>query len=136
MTGVQTCALPIWRDVARNDLREAAPPYSAVKTSVSLQPNGVLPRARSTYEVSVSSLDAPPPLPLLGYGGGQVGSPTDRLMMRREFPLSRNIPPSQRPVACFYSPAVALHQAPGGPPAEYRTNMPLYIHPHSPGGPY
>ncbi|XP_062325936.1 serine/threonine-protein kinase PAK 6 [Osmerus eperlanus] len=130
-----------WRDGARNDLREGAPPYSDTKTSVSLQPNGVLPRARSTYEVSVSSLDGPPPppLPLLAYGGGQVGSPTDRLMMRREFPLSRAIPPNQRPVACFYSPAMAVHQAPGAPgapPAEYRTNIPLYIHPHSPGGPY
>uniref|UniRef100_A0A4W5PYU1 non-specific serine/threonine protein kinase n=1 Tax=Hucho hucho TaxID=62062 RepID=A0A4W5PYU1_9TELE len=42
-----------WRDRAHN-----IPSKSG--TSINLQPNGVLPRAKSTYEVSISSLEGPP----------------------------------------------------------------------------
>uniref|UniRef100_A0A8C1ZZF9 non-specific serine/threonine protein kinase n=1 Tax=Cyprinus carpio TaxID=7962 RepID=A0A8C1ZZF9_CYPCA len=111
---------PHWDEKSRNIHSESSTPYMGLKKSVMLQPNGVLPRAKSTYEVSMSALDRPPPPPALPapppppipvpepprpmYLGGDIGSPTERLMMRREFPIvfSHN----QRPITCFYNPTI------------------------------
>uniref|UniRef100_A0AAZ3RZF6 non-specific serine/threonine protein kinase n=1 Tax=Oncorhynchus tshawytscha TaxID=74940 RepID=A0AAZ3RZF6_ONCTS len=135
-----------WRDRAHNIHSESGMPQMGMKKSITLQPNGDLPRAKSTYEVSVSSLEGPPvpsqpiQVPIKGaYISCEVGSPTERLMVRRDFQVPRVMPHNQRPFSCFYNPAMAVqHPHPDHgrhPPPEYRTN--LYIHSHnSPSRPY
>ncbi|KAK2879206.1 hypothetical protein Q8A67_019997 [Cirrhinus molitorella] len=144
---------PHWADKSRNIHSESGTPYMGLKKSVTLQPNGILPRAKSTYEVSMSSLDGPPPPPPAlpapppppipvpepprsMYLGGDVGSPTERLMMRREFPIvfSHN----QRPITCFYSPTMPMQQPHGDNlTPDMRTTNRLLVHPqNSPGRPY
>lgn len=138
-----------WKDKARNIHSETNTPYLGMKKSITLQPNGILPRAKSTYEVSVSSLEGPPQPPQShniqvpshgAYMGGEVGSPQERVVWRRDFQLPRGIPPNQRPIACFYSPAMTVQQPHGDQgthPADLRTNVPLYMHSqNSPGRPY
>uniref|UniRef100_A0A7N9AUN9 non-specific serine/threonine protein kinase n=1 Tax=Mastacembelus armatus TaxID=205130 RepID=A0A7N9AUN9_9TELE len=106
-----------WRDKARNIHSETNTPYLGMKKSITLQPNGILPKAKSTYEVSVSSLEGPPhpaqaqniPMPSHGaYMSGEVGSPQERVIWARDFQLPRGMPPNQRPIACFYSPAMTI----------------------------
>uniref|UniRef100_A0A8C9X8L3 non-specific serine/threonine protein kinase n=1 Tax=Sander lucioperca TaxID=283035 RepID=A0A8C9X8L3_SANLU len=108
-----------WRDRARNIHSETNTPYLGMKKSITLQPNGILPKAKSTYEVSVSSLEGTSHpvqsqnIPVLSHGAymsGEVGSPQERLIWKRDFQLPRGMPPNQRPIACFYSPAMALQQ--------------------------
>ncbi|XP_007230426.2 serine/threonine-protein kinase PAK 6 [Astyanax mexicanus] len=139
----------------RNVHSESGTPYLGVKKSVALQPNGVLPRAKSTYEVSVSSLESRPPPPALPapppppfpvpprpvYVGGDLGSPNERLMMRREFPIILSHNP--RPISCFYSPTMPMQHIqhiqgePGGLTPDLRTGDRLLVHPqNSPGRPY
>lgn len=138
-----------WRDKARNVHSETNTPYLGMKKSITLQPNGILPRAKSTYEVSVSSLEGHPQPPQFhptqvpshgAYMSSEVSSPTERVVWRRDFQLPRGIPPNQRPIACFYSPAMTVQQPhvdPGTHTTEFRTNLPLYMHSHnSPGRPY
>ncbi|XP_065111159.1 serine/threonine-protein kinase PAK 6 [Paramisgurnus dabryanus] len=144
----------VWADRSRNIHSESGTPYMGLKRSITLQPNGVLPRAKSTYEVSTSFLEGPPPPPSLPapppppiqipqpprsvYLGGDVGSPTERLMMRREFPIvfSHN----HRPISCFYSPTMPMHQPhgdSGGLTPDMRTSNRLLVHPqNSPGRPF
>ncbi|XP_056624793.1 serine/threonine-protein kinase PAK 6 [Triplophysa dalaica] len=139
-----------WPDRSRNIHSESGTPFMGLKKSITLQPNGVLPRAKSTYEVSNRSLEGPPPPPPAlpapppppihfpepprsTYLGGDVGSPTERLMMRREFPIvfSHN----HRPISCFYSPTMPMHQPHGEP--DVRTSNRLLVHPqNSPGRPF
>uniref|UniRef100_A0A671M588 non-specific serine/threonine protein kinase n=1 Tax=Sinocyclocheilus anshuiensis TaxID=1608454 RepID=A0A671M588_9TELE len=80
---------PHWADKSRNIHSESGRPCMGLKKSVMLQPNGVLPRAKSTYEVSMSfpppALPAPPPPPIpvpepprSVYLCGDIGSPTER----------------------------------------------------------
>ncbi|CAB1330823.1 unnamed protein product [Coregonus sp. 'balchen'] len=135
-----------WRDRAHNIHSESGMPHMGMKKSITLQPNGVLPRAKSTYEVSISSLEGTPApsqpmqVPIKGaYISCEVGSPTETLMVKRDFQVPRVMPQKQRPISFFYSPAMAVQQTHtdhgGHPPPEYRTN--LYIHSHnSPGRPY
>ncbi|XP_036449982.1 serine/threonine-protein kinase PAK 4 [Colossoma macropomum] len=141
-----------WRDQSRNVHSESGTPYMGMKKSITLQPNGVLPRAKSTYEVSVSSLEGrpvppalpappPPPFPVPPrpvYVGGDLGSPNERLMMRREFPIVLSHNP--RPISCFYSPTMPMQHAQGesgGLPPDLRTTDRLLVHPqNSPGRPY
>ena len=135
-----------WRDRAHNIHSESGMPQMGMKKSITLQPNGDLPRAKSTYEVSVSSLERPPvpsqpiQVPIKGaYISCEVGSPTERLMVRRDFQVPRVMPHNQRPFSCFYNPAMAVQQPHPDHgrhlPPEYRTN--LYIHSHnSPSRPY
>ncbi|XP_072545847.1 serine/threonine-protein kinase PAK 6 [Salminus brasiliensis] len=136
----------------RNVHSESGTPYLGVKKSINLQPNGVLPRAKSTYEVSVSSLEGRPPPPALPapppppfpvpprpvYVGGDLGSPNERLMMRREFPIILSHNP--RPISCFYSPTMPMQHAQGdagGLTPDLRTADRLLVHPqNSPGRPY
>uniref|UniRef100_A0A8C2I3B7 non-specific serine/threonine protein kinase n=1 Tax=Cyprinus carpio TaxID=7962 RepID=A0A8C2I3B7_CYPCA len=139
---------PHWDEKSRNIHSESSTPYMGLKKSAMLQPNGVLPRAKSTYEVSMSALDRPPPPPALPapppppipvpepprpmYLGGDIGSPTERLMMRREFPIvfSHN----QRPITCFYNPTMPHGDA---LTPDVRTTNRLLVHPqNSPGRPY
>uniref|UniRef100_A0A8C9X9X2 non-specific serine/threonine protein kinase n=1 Tax=Sander lucioperca TaxID=283035 RepID=A0A8C9X9X2_SANLU len=116
---------------------------------ITLQPNGILPKAKSTYEVSVSSLEGTSHpvqsqnIPVLSHGAymsGEVGSPQERLIWKRDFQLPRGMPPNQRPIACFYSPAMALQQPHGDQATvatELRPNVPMYMHPqNSPGRPF
>ncbi|XP_028995574.1 serine/threonine-protein kinase PAK 6 [Betta splendens] len=137
-----------WRDRARNTHSETNTPYLGMKKSITLQPNGILPKATSTYEVGLSSQEAaPPPVPAHSlpvpsyeaYMSGEVG-PQERLIWKRESQPPRGGPPGHRPVACFYSPAMSAQPAPGGDPGaatELRPNLPLYGHPHnSPGRPF
>ncbi|CAL8272212.1 unnamed protein product [Merluccius merluccius] len=57
----QECASRRQRWRTRNVHSETNTPYLGMKKSVTLQPNGILSRARSTYEVGVSSAERPPP---------------------------------------------------------------------------
>ncbi|XP_012692108.1 serine/threonine-protein kinase PAK 6 [Clupea harengus] len=157
-----------WRERERERERlrivhsESGTPHMGMKKSVTLQPNGVLPRAKSTHEVSITSLEAlgpppfPPPLPPLPIPvnypppmymgcGGEVGSPTERLMARRDVAPPRPLPPpGQRPISCFYTPAGPAHPPPppplgepGGHTPEYRPNDRLLVHQqNSPVRPY
>ncbi|XP_016377854.1 serine/threonine-protein kinase PAK 6 [Sinocyclocheilus rhinocerous] len=134
---------PHWAEKSRNIHSESGTPCMGLKKSVTLQPNGVLPRAKSTYEVSMSfpppALPAPPPPPIpvpepprSVYLCGDIGSPTERLMMRREFPIvfSHN----QRPITCFYSPSMPHGDA---LMPDMRSANRLLVHPqNSPGRPY
>ncbi|KAI4875150.1 hypothetical protein NFI96_013024 [Prochilodus magdalenae] len=141
-----------WRDQSRNVHSESGTPYMGMKKSITLQPNGVLPRAKSTYEVSVSSLEGhpappmlpappPPPFPVPPrpvYVGGDLGSPNERLMMRREFPIVLSHNP--RPISCFYSPTMPMQHVPGenaGLTPDPRATDRLLVHQqNSPGRPY
>ncbi|XP_076834895.1 serine/threonine-protein kinase PAK 6 isoform X1 [Brachyhypopomus gauderio] len=141
-----------WGDQPRNVHSESGTPYMGVKKNVNLQPNGVLPRAKSTYEVSIGSLEGcmvpptmpappPPPIPVPPrpvYVGGDVGSPNERLMMRREFPIILSHNP--RPISCFYSPTMTMQRDPCDNMAlnsDLRTADRLLVHPqNSPGRPY
>ncbi|XP_034078272.1 serine/threonine-protein kinase PAK 6 [Gymnodraco acuticeps] len=138
-----------WRDRARNIHSETNTPYLGMKKSITLQPNGILPKARSTYEVSVSSLEGPSQplqsqnIPVLSHGAymsGEVGSAHERVIWKRDFQLPRGMQQNQRPIACFYSPAMTVQQPQGDQAAitaEFRPNVPMYMHPqNSPGRPY
>ncbi|KAI5610732.1 serine/threonine-protein kinase PAK 6, partial [Silurus asotus] len=141
-----------WRDQIRNIHSESGTPFMGMKKSITLEPNGILSRAKSTYEVNVNSLEAYPPPPVLPmpppppipvpprpvYVGGDLGSPNERLMMRREFPIVLSHTP--RPITCFYSPSMSIQQGQiesGGFNTDIRTADRLLIHPqNSPGRPY
>ncbi|XP_051501831.1 serine/threonine-protein kinase PAK 6-like [Myxocyprinus asiaticus] len=143
-----------WGDRSRIIHSESGTPYMGLKKSITLQPNGMLPRAKSTYEVSTSSLEGPPPPPVLPapppppipvpeplrtmYMGGDVGSPTERLMMRREFPIV--FTHNHRPITYFYSPTMPMQQPhgdSGGLTPDMRTANRLLVHlQNSPGRPY
>lgn len=118
---------PHWDEKSRNIHSESSTPYMGLKKSVMLQPNGVLPRAKSSYEVSMSALDGPPPPP-----PPSIPVPEPPLMMRREFPIvfSHN----QRPITCFYNPTMPHGDA---LTPDVRTTNRLLVHPqNSPGRPY
>uniref|UniRef100_A0A3Q1HEL7 non-specific serine/threonine protein kinase n=1 Tax=Acanthochromis polyacanthus TaxID=80966 RepID=A0A3Q1HEL7_9TELE len=138
-----------WRDRARNIHSETNTPYLGMKKSITLQPNGILPKAKSTYEVGVSSMEGPSQpaqtqniqMPSQGaFMSGEVGSPQERVIWKRDFQLPRGMPPTQRPVACFYSPAMTVQQPHGDQgtvTTELRPNLPMYMHPqNSPGRPF
>ncbi|XP_028854905.1 serine/threonine-protein kinase PAK 6 [Denticeps clupeoides] len=132
---------PDWQDRVQS---ESSTPYLGMKKCPPLQPNGVLPRAKSTYEVSVSSLEGPPPVPPPPI---PVPGPPDRMMERRHLPLRMIVPPGHRPITCFYTPAVPFQPPlpppppPPGEPGEHtpdlRTNDRLLVQSqNSPGRPY
>uniref|UniRef100_A0A3Q0S381 non-specific serine/threonine protein kinase n=1 Tax=Amphilophus citrinellus TaxID=61819 RepID=A0A3Q0S381_AMPCI len=134
---------------ARNIHSETNTPYLGMKKSITLQPNGILPKATSTYEVGVSSLEGPShpaqsqniQMPSQGaYMSSEVGSPQERVIWKRDFQLPRGMPPNQRPVACFYSPAMTIqppHGDQGTVTTELRPNLPMYMHQqNSPGRPF
>lgn len=135
-----------WMERARNIHSETNTPYLGMKKSITLQPNGILPKAKSTYEVSFSHRDGPlPPPPAHNlpppsqgpYLSGELGSPQERVIWKRDFQLPRGLPPSQRPVACFYSPAMTVQPSHGDTPTELRPNPPMYMPPqNSPGRPF
>lgn len=138
-----------WRDKARNIHSETNTPYLGMKKSITLQPNGILPKATSTYEVSVSALEGPTqpaqsqniPVPSYeAYLSSGLGSPQERVIWKRDGQLPRGIAPNQRPVACFYNPAMTVQQPHGDPgtvTTELRPNLPMYMHPqNSPGRPF
>ncbi|KAM8833735.1 serine/threonine-protein kinase PAK 6 isoform 2-T3 [Synchiropus picturatus] len=54
-----------WKERARNIHSESNTPYLGVKRSSNLQPNGILPKAKSTYEVSTVEGPAPAPPPTI-----------------------------------------------------------------------
>uniref|UniRef100_A0A3Q4FZ14 non-specific serine/threonine protein kinase n=1 Tax=Neolamprologus brichardi TaxID=32507 RepID=A0A3Q4FZ14_NEOBR len=134
---------------ARNIHSETNTPYLGMKKSITLQPNGILPKATSTYEVGVSSFEGPSHpaqsqnihMPSHGaYMSSDMGSPQERVIWKRDFQLSRGMPANQRPVACFYSPAMTV-QPPQGDQGtvttELRPNIPMYMHQqNSPGRPF
>ncbi|KAJ8341426.1 hypothetical protein SKAU_G00337170 [Synaphobranchus kaupii] len=133
-----------WRDRTRNVKSESGSPRPGAKKSVTLHPNGGLPRAKSSYEVSVTSLDTTAPLPGDGappgprpYVHGEASGPTDRLVVRRDRG-PRIVPPNQRPVSCFYTPgAPQPHGDMGSLTPELRAHDRLLIHPQNgPGRPY
>ncbi|TRY92463.1 hypothetical protein DNTS_028171 [Danionella cerebrum] len=118
-----------WDDQARNIHSETNTPYLGLKKSVTLQPNGILPRAKSTYEMNLrGSLPAPPDPPGPLYRVGDFGSPSDRLMSRREFPIVFGH--SQRPITCFYGPNIAMT------PDLKSTSRLMVSSQNSPGRPY
>lgn len=156
-----------WRTRAVHS--ESNTPYLGMKKSITLQPNGILSRAKSTYEVGVSSAERPPPqqqpqpiqiqvqaqpqpihAPSYGaYMSPEMGSPQERVVWRRDFQLPpRGVPAAnQRPIACFYSPAMALqqqqHHHPHGDPGPvhpmefHHANLPHYMQSlSSPSRPY
>lgn len=137
-----------WRDKARTIHSESNTPYLGMKKSITLQPNGILPKATSTYEVGGGSLEGPSqarqnqniPMPSHGnYTGGDAGSPQERVLWKRDFQLPRGMPPNQIPVACFYSPAMSLQQQQDQSviPTELRPSVPMYMHTqNSPGRPF
>ncbi|XP_053701210.1 serine/threonine-protein kinase PAK 6 isoform X1 [Synchiropus splendidus] len=131
-----------WKERARNIHSESNTPYLGVKRSSNLQPNGILPKAKSTYEVSTVEGPAPAPPPNIQGSrvSEEVGSPQERLIWKRDMQPPWGGTPSQRPVACFYNPAMTVQQHPGdqGPVgAELRPNPPMYMHPqNSPGRPF
>lgn len=131
-----------WAEKARNIHSETNTPYLGVKKSVTLQPNGILPKAKSTYEVgshpvTYQNVAAPS---YGAYMSGELGSPQERVIWKRDVQLPRGMPPSQRPIACFYSPSVTVHQPLGDPTpvsSEARPTLPTYLHTQdSPGRPF
>ncbi|XP_024128583.1 serine/threonine-protein kinase PAK 4 [Oryzias melastigma] len=136
-----------WREKARNIHSETNTPYLGMKKSITLQPNGILPKATSTYEVGVSSREGPslqsqsiPPPSHAAFMSGEIGSPQERVIWKRDIQLPRGLPPNQRPVACFYTPVMNVQQAHGDQGAittDLRPNLPMYMHPqNSPGRPF
>ncbi|XP_061101935.1 serine/threonine-protein kinase PAK 6 [Conger conger] len=125
-----------WRERMRNVKSESGSPHPGGKKSITLHPNGALPRAKSSYEVSVSSLDtgggaAPSPRP---YVQSEVSSPADRPVGRRDRG-PRILPPNQRPVSCFYTPGAPPHGDMGILTPDLHTHERLLVQ-NSPGRPY
>ncbi|KAG5266177.1 hypothetical protein AALO_G00250640 [Alosa alosa] len=119
-----------WRERERARIvhSESGTPHMGMKKSMTLQPNGMLPRAKSTSR-----------------GGGEMGSPTERLMARRDVapPPSRPLPPpGQRPMSCFYTPAGHVQPPPPplpppmGEPGGHPPERFLIHSQNSPGRPY
>lgn len=131
-----------WTEKARNIHSETNTPYLGMKKSITLQPNGILPKAKSTYEVGSHPVSYQNiPVPSYGaYMRGELGSPQERVIWKRDFQLPMGVPPGQRPVACFYSPAMTVHQPPGDQTpvsSEARPTLPSYMHTqNSPGRPF
>ncbi|XP_060939199.1 serine/threonine-protein kinase PAK 4 [Limanda limanda] len=136
-----------WRERARNIHSESNTPYLGMKKSITLQPNGILPKAKSTYEVSTMEGPLYPaqshnmPVPSYeAYMNSEMGSPQERVIWKRDFQLPRGMQPNQRPIACFYSPAMSVQQPHGDQgtvTTELRPNLPMYMHPqNSPGRPF
>ncbi|CAB1450051.1 unnamed protein product [Pleuronectes platessa] len=136
-----------WRERARNIHSETNTPYLGMKKSITLQPNGILPKAKSTYEVS--TMEGPPyptqshnmPVPSYeAYLNSEMGSPQERVIWTRDFQLPRGMQQNQRPIACFYSPGMSVQQPHGDQgtvTTELRPNLPMYMHPQSsPGRPF
>ncbi|KAJ8290391.1 hypothetical protein GJAV_G00012250 [Gymnothorax javanicus] len=130
-----------WRDRSRNARSESGSPRLDTKKSVALQPNGALPRAKSSYEVSVTSLDTTVALPGEGtalsprpYVQSEVSSPTDRLAGRWDRG-PRVFPACPRPVSCFYTPGAPPHSNMGSLTPDFRTQDRLLVQ-NSPGRPY
>ncbi|XP_062254065.1 serine/threonine-protein kinase PAK 6 [Platichthys flesus] len=136
-----------WRERARNIHSETNTPYLGMKKSITLQPNGILPKAKSTYEVS--TMEGPPyptqshnmPVPSYeAYLNSEMGSPQERVIWTRDLQLPRGMQQNQRPIACFYSPAMSMQQPHGDQgtvTTELRPNLPMYMHPqNSPGRPF
>uniref|UniRef100_A0A8C6UL27 non-specific serine/threonine protein kinase n=1 Tax=Neogobius melanostomus TaxID=47308 RepID=A0A8C6UL27_9GOBI len=135
-----------WRDRARNIHSETNTPYLGMKKSITLQHNGILPKARSTYEVSIPHEGPPlPPHPPnvhapchTAYMSADMGSPQERVIWKRDIPL----PTPPRPVACFYNPSMTVQQPPthveqATAGLELRPAAPMYMHPqNSPGRPF
>uniref|UniRef100_A0A3Q3VP40 non-specific serine/threonine protein kinase n=1 Tax=Mola mola TaxID=94237 RepID=A0A3Q3VP40_MOLML len=101
-----------WTEKARYIHSETNTPYLGMKKSITLQPNGILPKAKSTYEVGYLEGPLQPPqsqnilVPSHGaYISCELGSPQERVIWKRDIQLPRGMPPSQRPITCFYSPA-------------------------------
>uniref|UniRef100_A0A3B3RLA7 non-specific serine/threonine protein kinase n=1 Tax=Paramormyrops kingsleyae TaxID=1676925 RepID=A0A3B3RLA7_9TELE len=100
-----------WRDKMRNVRSESGSPRLGPDRNP-LQANGALPRAKSTHEVSLTSLNKSPSPD----GSGEApslwpnpSSPTGRLVpLRDKGPRTGLI--AQRPVSCFYSPATSAPQ--------------------------
>lgn len=136
-----------WTETARNIHSETNTPYLGIKKSVTLQPNGILPKAKSTYEVSsvegpsYSSLCQNIPVPSYGaYMSGELNSPQERVIWKRDLQLPRGMLPSQRTIACFYNPAMTVQQPLGDQTpinTELQHTLPMYMHPqNSPGRPF
>ncbi|MBN3310565.1 serine/threonine-protein kinase PAK 6 [Amia ocellicauda] len=110
---------PNWKDRVQNVRSESGSPHLALKKSTTLQPNGVLPRAKSTYEVRVTSPDSQNAQSReasrqSSQGHSDLGDSPEKLsnnhqpsVMKREKPPRRN-GPDQRPTSCFYTPASSL----------------------------
>ncbi|XP_048830734.1 serine/threonine-protein kinase PAK 6 isoform X2 [Brienomyrus brachyistius] len=100
-----------WRDKMRNVRSESGSPRLGLDCNPLLA-NGALPRAKSTHEVSLTSLNKSPSPD----GNGEApslwpdaSSPTGRLVpLRDKGPRTGFI--TQRPVSCFYSPATSAPQ--------------------------
>ncbi|XP_011617532.2 serine/threonine-protein kinase PAK 4 [Takifugu rubripes] len=131
-----------WTEKARNIHSETNTPYLGMKKSITLQPNGILPKAKSTYEVGSHPVSYQNiPVPSYGaYMSGELSSPQERVIWKKDFQLPRGMPPSQRPIACFYSPAMTLHQPLGDQTpvsSEARPTLPTYMQTqNSPGRPF
>ncbi|XP_018583112.2 serine/threonine-protein kinase PAK 6 isoform X2 [Scleropages formosus] len=132
-----------WREKMRNVRSESGSPHLGGRKNTALEANGILPRAKSTYEVSVTSLDGPPSPGSNGEtpsprpeARGDVSSPTGRLVVHRD-KAPRVAPPAQRPVSCFYSPSTSAPQPQGGlVPGVHIGDRPQLRSQNSPGRPY
>lgn len=131
------------RDRARNIHSESGTPHLGFRKGAVLQPNGMLmmPRAKSTHEVSITSLEAigpppfPPPLPpphipvpypppamcMPSGCGSEMGSPVDRMVARRDMGPPPMGPPPMGP-------------PPRGPPLPPMTQKPITCF-YNPTGP-
>ncbi|KAK7905001.1 hypothetical protein WMY93_017608 [Mugilogobius chulae] len=138
-----------WRDRARNIHSETNTPYLGMKKSITLQPNGILPKAKSTYEVSIPHEGPQPPQTQniqapcqTAYMNAEMGTHQERVIWKRDIPLPRGLPPPPRPVACFYNPGTTVQQPPQHPEqatagSDLRPAPPMYMHPqNSPGRPF
>ncbi|XP_058847415.1 serine/threonine-protein kinase PAK 6-like isoform X1 [Acipenser ruthenus] len=116
-----------WKDRSREFESESGSPHLFPKQNAYRPPNGLLTRAKSTFEVYKPSLvDHRPPSSL--YRGlskhNELVVSTERLnsiqpaMVRREKPARSNVP-EKRPVSCFLNPASpwlgGKNQASSGP---------------------
>ncbi|MBN3326266.1 PAK6 kinase, partial [Atractosteus spatula] len=117
-----------WKDRVRNVRSESGSPHVGLRKSATLQANGVLPRAKSTHEVSLTSPDSQTPSSCSLQQGSELGSSTEKLnfnhqpnVMKREKPHGR-IPLELRPVSCFYT--LGNHLTDGQQQAESGSNTP------------
>lgn len=98
----------LWQDRVRQVRSESGSPQLVPKKSATLPPNGALPRAKSTHEMSMPVVGEPACLPRgppsTPPGGRGTGHYTGR-----EVAGLNNVPQqhrigNQRPVSCLYSP--------------------------------
>lgn len=94
-----------WHDWTRQVCSESGSPRPGTKNSLTLQPNGLPPRARSIIEEGMASMEKTQLMPrdILGLTGVGQYAHSERLGLYYPNMAQKVSKVNQRPVSCFYN---------------------------------